>query len=154
MKKKKEEKKEAKKVKSVKREQKRKIEKEIPKNKEVPKEKEAKKQVFIYGQTPIGDENENEKINQTPGGTPEGEEPTPNPTPEETPEEENNEEIELIPNELDFSTRIDLLIKGLNVNLNSPLNEKIHDYISLAINGIEIQIKLTIFFGIIHKFNF
>ena len=80
------------------------------------------------------------KENQTPSGeTPKGEEETP--TPEETPVE--NEKIVLIPEELEFSSRIDLLIKGLNVNLHSPLNEKMHDYISLSVNGIEIKIKLS-----------
>ena len=74
-------------------------------------------------------------------GTPIQEE-TPTPTPEgNTPNPEKEEK--LIPKELDFSSRIDLLIKGFNINLHSPLEGIAHDYISLSINGIEIKIKLN-----------
>ena len=115
------------------------IKAKIEKEKKIQKAKEVKKEnvVLIAGGTPMGDENEN--MGGTPGGTPYGETPTPG----ETPEEEKKEEEVIIPSEFDFSSRIDLLIKGININLHSPLNGKNHDYISLSINGVEIKIKLT-----------
>ena len=130
----------------VKKSQKEKIKNE--EKEEIPEDSENKKKnlYYINGETPIGDENEdeNENIKRTPGETPKGEENIQTPG-GETPEGEENkdEEITLIPKELDFSNRIDLLIKGLNINLHSPLKEKRHDYISLLINGIEIKIKLA-----------
>ena len=132
--------KEEKGVKKPKKEEIKNRKREKEENQEI-KEESEKKKIYIYGGTPIGDEdeNENENINQTPGETPDGEEPTPG----ETPEEEETGGITLIPNELSFSTRIDLLIKGFNINLHSPLKDKKLDYISLSISGVEIQIKLA-----------
>ena len=65
------------------------------------------------------------------------------PTPEGTPEGDEIEEEKLIPKDLDFSARIDLLIKGLNINLHSPLKGDKYDYILFSMNGIEIKVKLT-----------
>ena len=95
---------------------------------------------YLAGKTPMGNEKENE--NRTPGETPQNDE---NETPisDEKIETDEDEDEKEIPKELDFSARIDLLIKGLNVNLHSPLNEKAHDYICLSINGIEIKIRLN-----------
>ena len=128
--------KEKEKEKTKKEEPKKNKEKEIYQKNKVSKEKGA----YIAGVTPMGDENEEE--NPTPGETPFGDE-NETPTPDETPEGNENEEELIIPKELDFSSRIDLLIKGLNVNLYSPLSEDAHDYISLSITGIEIKIRLT-----------
>ena len=102
-----------------------------------PKEKENKKEKVLDtpGGTPMGDQLKQENIDKTPGETPNGETPSPGETPEE--------ELIEIPKELQFSTKIELLIKGVNINLNSPLEEKMQDYISLSINGVEIKIKLT-----------
>ena len=102
-----------------------------------PKEKENKKEKVLEtpGGTPMGDQLKQENIDKTPGETPNGETPSPGETPEE--------ELIEIPKELQFSTKIELLIKGVNINLNSPLEEKMQDYISLSINGVEIKIKLT-----------
>ena len=108
-------------------------------NLEGPKDREVKngKETFINNLTPMGDEKENVFI--TPGQTPNGETPTPG----EDIEEEKIEDLNIIPPEFDFSSRIDLLIKGVNINLNSPLNSKKNDYISLSIGGIEIKIRLS-----------
>ena len=102
-----------------------------------PKEKENEKEKVLDtpGGTPMGDQLKQENIDKTPGETPNGETPSPGETPEE--------ELIEIPKELQFSTKIELLIKGVNINLNSPLEEKMQDYISLSINGVEIKIKLT-----------
>ena len=73
----------------------------------------------------------------------------PNPQPQtSTPKENetpkgNKEEELLIPNNFDFSSRIDLLIKGLYLRMYPDLKGREHDYISLSVNGIEIKIKLT-----------
>ena len=128
--------KEKEKVKTKKEEPKKDKEKVIYHKKKVSKEKGA----YIAGVTPMGDENEEE--NPTPGETPFGDE-NETPTPGETPEGDENEEELIIPKELDFSSRIDLLIKGLNVNLYSPLSGNAHDYISLSVAGIEVKIRLT-----------
>ena len=126
--KKKEEKKEEKKVEK-------KEEKEgMPMDREIPKEKHME----TPGGTPMGDEKEEENNYVTPGGTPQGEE---TPTPGETPDG-NNDELS-IPNDFDFSSKIELLLKGININLNTPLNQKIDEYISLSIWGVEIKMNLT-----------
>ena len=98
--------------------------------------KEQKEGILKYA------EDEKRKNDESPDETPNpGEIETP--LPDETPNGDNINKIKLIPEELNFSARIDLLIKGLNVNLHSPLNENVHNYISLSVNGIEIKIKLT-----------
>ena len=103
---------------------------------------EKEKENYLAGKTPMGDEKENE--NRTPGETPQDvENETHNPDEKTEKDGDEDEEEREIPKELDFSARIDLLIKGFNVNLHSPLNEKANDYICLSINGIEIKIKLT-----------
>ena len=124
--------------KEAQRNEKERIKAEMEKQKQMQKIKEAKKTnvVLIAGGTPMGDENENMGEN---GETPDRETPTPG----ETPEEEEKVEETIIPNEFDFSSRIDLLIKGVNINMHTPLNGKTHDYISLSINGVEIKIRLT-----------
>ena len=107
---------------------------EIKEKKEKEKEKEKIPKDTEPVTKPNPDENKKTPISETT--------PTPTPTPgEETPNPEKEEKI--IPKDLDFSSRIDLLIKGFNVNLYSPLEGKVHDYISLSINGIEIKIKLN-----------
>ena len=107
-----------------------------------PKELQIKneKNLSTPGGTPMGDQQEQENIAITQVETPNGEMPTPGETPEE---EIKEEELTEIPKELQFSTKIELLIKGVNICLHSPLTEKIQDYISLSINGVEIKIKLT-----------
>ena len=107
-----------------------------------PKELQIKneKNISTPGGTPMGDQQEQKNIAITPGETPNGETPTPGETPEE---EIKEEELTEIPKELQFSTKIELLIKGVNISLHSPLTEKMQDYISLSINGVEIKIKLT-----------
>jgi hypothetical protein len=121
------------KVKKEKKEDKKEVINETPKGKS--------NNIYIAGSTPMGDEDEKEK--PTPGGTPfEDEEETP--TPDGTPEgDEDEEAIILIPKEIQFSVRIDILIKGLNVNLHSPLEGIMNDYISLSIAGIETKIRLA-----------
>ena len=129
-------------IKEDKREDKKEYKKQDKKkeNLEEPKDREVKigkEKAFINNLTPMGDEKENKFI--TPGETPNGETPTPG----EYTEVEKIEDLNIIPQEFDFSSRIDLLIKGVNINLNSPLNSKKNDYISLSINGIEIKIRLS-----------
>ena len=70
---------------------------------------------------------------------------TPTPTPEEndTPQGKNDSEEKLIPKDLEFSSRIELLIKGFNLNMHSSLEGSVKEYISLTTNGIEIKIKLS-----------
>jgi len=117
------------------------IEKEKEKKEKEQKEKEQKeKEKEKEEEMPIDSNEEKGKEAPTPGATPT---PGETPTPEETPEGNKEEQIQLIPDELEFSSRIDLLIKGFNINLHSPLSEKRNDYISFAINGIEIKIKLS-----------
>ena len=112
--------------------------------KETPKGKSQANNLYIAGTTPMGDEEEKVKEKPTPGGTPFGDEKE-TPTPGETPEGDEDEEEQeiIIPKELQFSVRIDLLIKGVNVNLHSPLDGVMNDYISLSIAGIETKIRLT-----------
>ena len=116
-----------------------KIIKNVEKEEDNPEDsdnKNEKKIITIAGETPIGYEREN--IEKTPGETPDGETPT-----GETPLGDDIQEIIEIPKDFDFSTRIDLLLKAINVNLHSPLSDKVGEYISLSINGIEIKIKLS-----------
>ena len=68
---------------------------------------------------------------------------TPNPENEETPKEEKESKEKLIPNDFEFSSRIDLLIKGLNLYMYPNLKNKFQEYISLSVNGIEIKIRLA-----------
>ena len=72
---------------------------------------------------------------------------TPTPKENETPTEIKESEEKLIPKDFEFSSRIDLLIKGLNISLHSSLDDKVKEYISICINGVEIKIRLdkTIF---------
>ena len=72
---------------------------------------------------------------------------TPTPKENETPTEIKEPEEKLIPKDFEFSSRIDLLIKGLNISLHSSLDDKVKEYISICINGVEIKIRLdkTIF---------
>ena len=72
---------------------------------------------------------------------------TPTPKENETPTEIKEPEEKLIPKDFEFSSRIDLLIKGLNISLHSSLDDKVKEYISISINGVEIKIRLdkTIF---------
>lgn len=72
---------------------------------------------------------------------------TPTPKENETPIEIKEPEEKLIPKDFEFSSRIDLLIKGLNISLHSSLDDKVKEYISICINGVEIKIRLdkTIF---------
>ena len=72
---------------------------------------------------------------------------TPTPEENETPTEIKEPEEKLIPKDFEFSSRIDLLIKGLNISLHSSLDDKVKEYISICINGVEIKIRLdkTIF---------
>ena len=72
---------------------------------------------------------------------------TPTPKENETPSEIKEPEEKLIPKDFEFSSRIDLLIKGLNISLHSSLDDKVKEYISICINGVEIKIRLdkTIF---------
>ena len=117
------------------------IKKEIKKEEkreDKPEDSDIKKEkiITIAGGTPIGEEKGT--IEKTPGETPDGETPI-----GETPYSEETQEVTEIPKDFDFSTRIDLLLKAINVNLHSPLSENNQEYISLSINGIEIKIKLT-----------
>ena len=70
---------------------------------------------------------------------------TPTPTPDDnaTPKGKSEPEEKLIPSDLEFSSRIELLIKGFNLNMHSSLEGKVKEYISLTTNGIEIKIKLS-----------
>ena len=70
---------------------------------------------------------------------------TPTPTPEDdgTPQGKSKSEEKLIPNDLEFSSRIELLIKGFSLNMHSSLEGPVNEYISLTTNGIEIKIKLS-----------
>ena len=72
---------------------------------------------------------------------------TPTPKENETPTEIKEPEEKLIPKDFEFSSRIDLLIKGLNISLHSSLDDKVKEYISICVNGVEIKIRLdkTIF---------
>ena len=72
---------------------------------------------------------------------------TPTSKENETPTEIKEPEEKLIPKDFEFSSRIDLLIKGLNISLHSSLDDKVKEYISICINGVEIKIRLdkTIF---------
>ena len=72
---------------------------------------------------------------------------TPTPKENETPTEIKEPKEKLIPKDFEFSSRIDLLIKGLNISLHSSLDDKVKEYISICINGVEIKIRLdkTIF---------
>ena len=72
---------------------------------------------------------------------------TPTPKENEIPTEIKEPEEKLIPKDFEFSSRIDLLIKGLNISLHSSLDDKVKEYISICINGVEIKIRLdkTIF---------
>lgn len=105
-------------------------------------EKEQKAKMEQEKEEDIPKDSNEEKLGEapTPGATPT---PGETPTPEETPEGKEEEQIQLIPDELEFSSRIDLLIKGVNINLHSPLSEKKNDYISFSINGVEIKIKIS-----------
>ena len=96
----------------------------------------GKEKAYINNLTPMGEQKENTII--TPDETPFGVTPI-----GEDIEEEKVEESNIIPQEFDFSSRIDFLIKGVNINLNSPLTSKRNDYISLSVNGIEIKIRLS-----------
>ena len=83
------------------------------------------------------EKNNNNKNNQTPNSTP-------------TPEGNNkSEEEKLIPKNFEFSSRIDLLIKGFNLKMYPSLEVINENQISLSVNGIEIKIKLAK-----DKFNF
>ena len=77
--------------------------------------------------------NEKNEKNKNPSTAP------PTPSGNETPKEEEK----IIPKDFDFSSRIDLLIKGLHLKMYTNLEEIKRDYISLKINGIEIKIKLS-----------
>ena len=66
-----------------------------------------------------------------------------NPEIEETLKEKKESEDKLIPNNFEFSSRIDLLIKGLNLCMYPNLKDKFQEYISLSVNGLEIKIKLA-----------
>ena len=70
---------------------------------------------------------------------------TPTPTPDDnaTPKGKSEPEEKLIPSDLEFSSRIELLIKGFNVHMHSSLESIANEYISLTVNGIEIKIKLS-----------
>ena len=81
--------------------------------------------------------NNNNKNNQTPNSTP---------TPEGN---KKQEEEKLIPKNFEFSSRIDLLIKGFNLKMYPSLEVINENQISLSVNGIEIKIKLAK-----DKFNF
>ena len=85
------------------------------------------------------EKNNDNKNNQTPNSTP-------------TPEGNNKnkqEEEKLIPKNFEFSSRIDLLIKGFNLKMYPSLEVINENQISLSVNGIEIKIKLAK-----DKFNF
>ena len=68
---------------------------------------------------------------------------TPTPGEDETPQGKKEEGEKLIPKDLEFSSRIELLIKGFNVHMHSSLESIANEYISLTVNGIEIKIKLS-----------
>ena len=68
------------------------------------------------------------------------------PTPDSTPNSQKDikqEEEKLIPKNFDFSSRIDLLIKGFNLKMYPSLEIINENQISLSVNGIEIKIKLA-----------
>ena len=68
------------------------------------------------------------------------------PTPDSTPnsqKDKKEEEEKLIPKNFDFSSRIDLLIKGFNLKMYPSLEIINENQISLSVNGIEIKIKLA-----------
>ena len=68
------------------------------------------------------------------------------PTPDSTPNSQKDikqEEEKLIPKNFDFSSRIDLLIKGFNLKMYPSLEIINENQISISVNGIEIKIKLA-----------
>ena len=132
------EKKKEEKIKNEKKEEKNVEKKEEKEGKPMDREIQNEKYMETPGKTPMGDEKEEEEKYITPGETPQGDE---TPTPGETPD--GSYEKLSIPNDFDFSSKMELLIKGININLNTPLNQKINEYISLSVWGVEIKIKLT-----------
>ena len=68
---------------------------------------------------------------------------TPTPCEDETPQGKKEEGEKLIPKDLEFSSRIELLIKGFNVHMHSSLESIANECVSLTVNGIEIKIKLS-----------
>ena len=67
---------------------------------------------------------------------------TASPTPQDKETPKGEEEL-IIPPEFVFSSRIDLLIKSINLRMYPNLEGKEHDYISFTVNGIEIKIQLS-----------
>ena len=74
-----------------------------------------------------------------------GEEKASIPTPKdkETPQGNKEPEEKLIPKNFEFSSRIELLIKGLNLKMFPSLEGINFNHISLSVNGIEIKIRLA-----------
>ena len=68
---------------------------------------------------------------------------TPTPKDKETPQGNKEPEEKLIPKNFEFSSRIELLIKGLNLKMFPSLEGINFNHISLSVNGIEIKIRLA-----------
>ena len=68
---------------------------------------------------------------------------TPTPKDKETPQGNKEPEEKLIPKNFEFSSRIELLIKGLNLKMFPSLEGVNFNHISLSVNGIEIKIRLA-----------
>ena len=88
-------------------------------------------------------EEKNDEKNKNPNQNAKTQSPTETPKDKETPQGNKEEEEKLIPKNFEFSSRIELLIKGLNLKMYPSLEETIFNHISLSVNGIEIKIKLT-----------